>query len=84
MRLNCRESIKLISNTKKFLSGDFKTALSNNDKRTDFVLEDHNNMLEAEDVAKECVKTYDHLIQRKMRRESKHIYDDKKSFNSLD
>ena len=59
VRLNCRESIKMISKTKKYLSGEFKNALSNNNKRTDFVLEDHNNMLEAEEVAKECVNNYD-------------------------
>ena len=52
----------MISKTKKYLSGEFKNALSNNDKRTDFVLEDHNNMLEAEEVAKECVNNYDLLI----------------------
>ena len=44
VRLNCQEGIKVISKTKKYLSGDFKKALLNNDQRTDYILSSHQNM----------------------------------------
>ena len=41
VRLNCREGQKLINKTKKYLSGDFKKILLNNDKQTDYILNEH-------------------------------------------
>ena len=37
VRLNCREGIKMVSRTKKYLSGDFRKALMSNDRCIDYI-----------------------------------------------
>ena len=73
VRLNCKEGITLISKTKKYLSGDYKLALLNNDKRTDFILEDQQNMQEAEQIADQCNRSHSQLIKEQHKRRSKHL-----------
>jgi len=41
VRLNCREGQKLVNKTKKYLSGDFRKALSHYDLKTDFILNEN-------------------------------------------
>ena len=38
VRLKCREGLKLVDKTKRYLSGNFKKALLNNDSRNVHIL----------------------------------------------
>lgn len=48
VRLSCHEGTKLVDKTKRYLTGEFKKALSNYDARNNFILRQQDGMDKAE------------------------------------